>query len=83
MKTLILTALLLSLSTNAFAIRCGTKIIQEGDTLYKVEKRCNIDYSYTVKGVLADIKKLYIKQGGMTTELTVIDGIVRNIKRGV
>lgn len=78
MKTLI-TLLLAAISLNAFALRCGNELIRTGDPLYKIEEYCTIHNQYTVNNAIADIRKLYIKQGGMTHELIVIDGTLNTI----
>lgn len=75
--------LILLISANAFALRCGSQIISEGDSYYKIEKLCPITEENTVYNSTADIRKVYIEQEGKTHELIVIDGALKQINWGV
>lgn len=82
MKTIILITLLgLGFSHNALALQCGGKIIQEGDSVAKVMKYCNIEDTYNVNNALADQRYLYDVKGGREHQITVIDGHVTDIQQ--
>lgn len=70
-------ALFATLSSNAFALRCGNELINLGDPLYKVQQNCKIISEYRVKNQNADILKLYIDDGaGAIYQLIFIDGVL-------
>jgi hypothetical protein len=70
----------LSFGINAYALRCGTELIQEGDSLGHVMQVCLISSQYDVDNKTADIKYLYMDQGGMKYELKFIDGKLYSIE---
>lgn len=77
MKKIITAIILLMISVPSYALRCGGKIITEGDPLHKVEQHCNSRYSYTVNNVVTDEKYVYVGK----EELHIIDGHVQEINR--
>lgn len=79
MKTLTWFMLLL-LSHNALALRCGNDLVDEGDNIGKVMQSCDVDSVYQVNNNNADITKIYTKQGGMNYEITTVDGKVQSIE---
>lgn len=63
----------------AYALRCGDKIISEGDSAYKISQHCDVEAAYRVQNDNADIQKVYMKQNGMVRELIIIDGELREV----
>lgn len=71
-----------TLAHEAYALRCGTVLVNESTPLYKVQQACgdSIEAEYQVHNDNADIKNVYIKEGSMTHELKFIDGKLKDIK---
>lgn len=65
---------------NSHALRCGTQIIDVGDSGGKVERSCPVSDTYRVENVTADVNKVYVDQNGMTYEVIVVDGKVQSIE---
>ena len=64
----------------AFAgVRCGNHLVNVGDSYYQIKSTCNIEYEWGSKNTNIDMRKLYFKDGGMTYELIVIDGVLSEI----
>ena len=79
MRTLI-TIILAVLLSNANALRCGTSLVDEGDSINKVIAECNVTGSYSNIGFTAP-DKLYVDDGhGMTCEIRQANGIITNIE---
>lgn len=67
------------LMNDANALRCNGQIIDEGSSYHEVMKNCDSEFEYEVNNQNADIKKVYIEQGGATNEVIIIDGEVKEI----
>lgn len=80
MKRIAIGIILLGISTGGFALRCGNQIVSEGDSEYKIRKMCSIEEEYIVNNEQADVKVLYIPNGGMMNELTIVDGKLQSIE---
>lgn len=79
MKTLIIGIALLSMSSGAFALRCGNTLVNEGTPLHIAMAECKGGYSYRIQNHNADIVKYYYQEGGMTHEMIFIDGNLNSI----
>ena len=77
MKHIIFLSLLFC--SNSFALRCGNQIIENGDSLDKVEQNCEIDKIYQVNNKVVDEQHVLITQGGMKYIIVVVDGRVKSI----
>lgn len=73
-------AVLACLSFPSHALRCGTQIVDVGASTQKVEEICNVDSSYQVQNVTADVKKVYMKKDGMNYEMVFVDGELQEIE---
>lgn len=82
MDKLTVILLISALSFNAFSLRCGNQIIQNGDSVSKVEQYCGDDVTndYQVKNSNADVRDVTVTQGGMNNDVHIVDGNVQSIE---
>ncbi len=59
---------------SALALRCGNDIIDEGDSITKVEQSCEGGSEYHVQNSGADITMYSYEANGMTHDMTFNDG---------
>lgn len=79
MKILII--ILSIISYNADAMRCGTQVVTEGDSLREVVEACrNPDGGYSNVEFTAPDKLYYEQSGGRTCTVTQSNGTVNNIE---
>lgn len=83
-KWTVLLALSLLMTTQAYALRCGTKLIREGDRVHKMFKHCGQPSSaysevvFTRLGIAKKVTYIYEKYGREQT-IIAIGGVITEV----